>query len=471
MHSPKRPPAHTSRAWTRTLPWACALAACSSEHAATTTSPDATSSAPASAARTESMSAPDAAQGSASSPGAASGTSSSALDASVSSSAAPSSSEAATSEDASSSDAQALTDAGDSGTEPHSEACEVVGSSSVPSGHANDALWHLPGGFALLPNGYTPPPVPWLVENLGHEWSVLTVADGLSYNGNLIPSAVAGNVDDPRLLLFDYTSGAEPTTDIWQGQAYGADGMPITPLTDVLHIFYRGTALNVNVTSLDGERVLLGNGHTAVWDPRIVLLTKDAQVVSEEVKLFDTEDNPTISCFKAVGTEHGALAAVLDEATKTLHATELAADGSIVAQASWPLPESFTSGTYSPCPWLSADSTGSYFAFKGSDSSSLPSIAVYRLGQGTLEPLLAIPTVLGASAISWVQGGPSPLLALWEGALISFAHWTGDALARLDGRFPAKDLRVYGDEIFVLDDSSSEGLVISQVRCGTSAAE
>lgn len=64
------------------------------------------------------------------------------------------------------------------------------------------------------------------------------------------------------------------------------DGTRVGP-ERVLDAFTRATAVNPVATSADGERVAVGNSHVT-WDPRIILLDKEGQKVSEALLLIDS---------------------------------------------------------------------------------------------------------------------------------------------------------------------------------------
>lgn len=327
-------------------------------------------------------------------------------------------------------------------------------------------------GFALLPNGFTPSPIPWSVGNFENRWSSSNTVTAIDYDGRLVPTAVAGTVADPRLVLAQRvaTMVTESGT-LWQAQSYKPDGTPAGPLVDVLNIFHRGTALSVSATSFDGERVLLGNAHSAAWDPRVILLTKDADLVSDELRLFDTNDSPALSCFEAFGTEHGALALAVDDASKTLHLTEFASDGTVVAQPSWQLPEPLTSEGYHLCPQASVEATGTYLTFQSGNAPVLPTIAVYRLESTDIE-LVAVIRSPGQAHLTWAQSGRHPLVQQQQGDLMSFARFVDGNLVQLPGEFVASDTFLRFGHIYLLEGSLSEGTVaISEVECGEFVGE
>ncbi|WP_437828837.1 hypothetical protein [Sorangium sp. So ce1153] len=299
------------------------------------------------------------------------------------------------------------------------------------------------------------------VGNEQNEWREYSMGE-LALNTRARDAIVAGTARDPRFLLTylqDEGVGYEGAILV-----YGArpDGTVVGP-ERVLDAFTRASATNPVATSADGERVALGNSHVT-WDPRIVLLDKDGQKVSDTLLLIESGGDALADCFSLTGTMHGVLAHVLNQDTGDLRVVELDAAGEIVQDVTWPMPEG------AACPRISVDPSGIYFAFPQRQDAGPTD--VYSLDGGTLTRVATLPARGADSAYAWVLGGEEPLIWIGNPGGASFARLVNGELVELSGQVSGSVLSTEGGDLLVndgrvfltsrIDDVTS----IVEVACG-----
>jgi hypothetical protein len=234
--------------------------------------------------------------------------------------------------------------------------------------------------------------------------------------------------------------------------------------TAVLEIFDRGTSTNVSAGSLDGERAAVGNAHSGVWDPRIVLLDRDGKPVSDEIRLLETGDSPLYRCFALTGTAHGVIATIVDGDTDELRLFELDAEGQVVQEATLEGVDDIL------CPRVSVDPSG-VFVSRGLDAQSFSRGSardVYRASGGALELVATLPEPPEDVSYGWALGGDVPLVSAYSQMGVRFAEWRGTELLPLEGDFTGRLVPSADGRVFVAN-ASREAPVIVEVSCAPSA--
>jgi hypothetical protein len=315
----------------------------------------------------------------------------------------------------------------------------------------------LQDGFALFGEQFGgPEPQDWFIVNeQGTWWTATYTAETYPFRSPF----PAGSAAEPRAIA---VTREGPERDHFFARPIAETGELVGEPISVLSIFDRGTADNVTATSLDGERIAVGNGHGAVHDPRIVLLDQDAQPIATERKLLDTDDSPSFRCFELTGTAHGVVASVVDDDLDQLALLELDAQGAVTRQATLALPD----GSGTPCPVIQVTPSDLFVSFLVSPDVGSARL-VYRAEADSLERVTALPDPPSGTRYRWLRGGDAPLLSLTSSiSVVRFATWTGSELAPLQGDFEGTPLPSADGRIF-LDSSTAEATRIVEVACST----
>lgn len=305
----------------------------------------------------------------------------------------------------------------------------------------------------------------WLIGNDRDEWQSVPISLSPNTSYELMPTPIAvGTAAEPRAIRMSIGAGSVGFANHFFSQILDESGELLGEPTSVLEIFDRLSSTNVSAGSLDGERAAVGNAHSGVWDPRIVLLDRDGKPVSDEIHLLETGDSPLYRCFALTGTAHGVVATIIDEDTGELRLLELDAQGQVVQEATLEGIDDIL------CPRVSVDPSGVFVSF-GLDAQSFSRGSardVYRASGGALDLVATLPEPPEDVSYGWALGGDVPLVSARSQTGVRFAEWRGTELLPLEGDFTGRLIPSADGRLFVAD-ASREDPVIVEVSCAPGA--
>jgi hypothetical protein len=352
-------------------------------------------------------------------------------------------------------------DSGGSGGASDAGQCREVARYRVSTGDyslSNYDIARIPGGFLLGADPNSSAPI-LIADETGKTREIpRELAD---QNPSVVIGEwfAAGTASEPRFLNIRRVDDPD-VNRVYVGyffvQSFLESGVALGEERQVLEIFMRGTAMNHFARSYDGERVALGNVEPVVRDPRMVLVSKDGEPVSDEVRVLDTGDSPLIDCFEVRGTLHGAIGVASDRGLEQTRIVEIGAAGEIVQEITYPK---------GGCPAVWSEPTGIYVSFGG--SLEFEPLDIYRLADGAFTQVLSLPGPTSDQSYGWFSGGDEPLLTHRIGAETSFVR-VKDGPVALSGAFSGDLLAspLDGRIFFVTEEEEDHAVSIVEVECG-----
>lgn len=351
-------------------------------------------------------------------------------------------------------------DSGGSGGASDAGQCREVARFRLSTGDyslSNYDIARIPGGFLLGADPNSSAPI-LIADETGKTREI--PREFADQNSSVVVGEwfAAGTASEPRFLNIRRLDDPD-VNRVYVGyffvQSFLESGAALGEERQVLEIFMRGTAMNHFARSYDGERVALGNVEPVVRDPRMVLVSKDGEPISDEVRVLDTGDSPLIDCFEVRGTLHGAIGVASDRGLEQTRIVEIDAAGEIVQEI-----------TYSKrgCPAVWSEPTGIYVSFGG--SLEFEPLDIYRLADGVFTKVLSLPGPTSDESYGWFAGGEEPLLTHRIGAETSFVRVKDGPMA-LSGAFPGDLLAspIDGRIFFVTEEDHAVSIV--EVACGS----
>jgi hypothetical protein len=353
-------------------------------------------------------------------------------------------------------------DSGGSGGASDTGQCREVARYRLSTGDyslSNYDIARIPGGFLLGADPNSSAPI-LIADEAGKTREI--PREFADQNPSLVIGEwfAAGTASEPRFLNIRRLDDPD-VNRVYVGyffvQSFRESGVALGEERQVLEIFMRGTAMNRFARSYDGERVALGNVESVVRDPRMILVSKDGEPISGEVRVLDTGDSPLIDCFEIHGTLHGAIGVASDRGLEQTRIVELGAAGEIVQEITYPKPG---------CPAVWSEPTGIYVSFGG--SVEFEPLDIYRLADGVFTKVLSLPAPTSDESYGWFAGGDEPLLTHRIVTETSFVR-VKDGLVALSGAFSGDLLAspVDGRIFFMTEEDHAVSIV--EVACGLSS--